>query len=82
MAIKTKNQKIVQLLLKANAYTDVLGHGYQTPLQTAAFNHDESIVRLLLEATADVNLESRSLRSGKNVRLYTTSLKIMILAID
>jgi ankyrin repeat protein len=73
VAIETQNEKIVQLLLKANADPNVLGDDYQTPLQTAAFNGSESIVRLLLEANADVNLQCTSLRSDK-VRVYTTGL--------
>jgi ankyrin repeat protein len=75
VAIRAKTENIVKLLLKGNADPNVLGHDYQTPLQTAAFNGSESIVRLLLEANADVNLESISLRSDKNDPVYTPGPK-------
>ena len=47
---------MAQLLLKAGANPNDSREGRGTVLQIAAFNGNELIVKLLLEAKADVNL--------------------------
>ena len=58
VAILAQNQKVVRLLLEANADPNDLIEGWGTVLQIAAFDGNELIVKHLLEANADVNLQS------------------------
>ena len=52
-----QNEKVVQLLLEANADpNDSMDDGEGTVLQVAAFWGEDLIVKLLLEANADVDL--------------------------
>ena len=55
-AVWTENERIVQLLLGANADPNNSRDGWGTALQIAAFKGNELIVKHLLEASADVNL--------------------------
>ena len=48
---------MVQLLLEAGANPNYSREGLGTALQLAAFKGNESIVKHLLEASADVNLQ-------------------------
>jgi ankyrin repeat protein len=56
-AVGAEHQKIVQLLLEANADPNASGGLCGTALQIAAFQGNELIVKLLLEAKANVNLK-------------------------
>ena len=50
------NEKIVQLLLEANADPNESREGWGTALEIAAIRGHEPIVNCLLQANADVNL--------------------------
>ena len=56
MAVWKENERIVQLLLEANADPNDSTEGLGTVLQVAAYRGNELIVKLLLKANADVNL--------------------------
>ena len=55
-AVWTDNEKMVQLLLQANADPNESKEGWGTVLQIAAGRGSELIVNYLLKANADVNL--------------------------
>ena len=57
VAVWEEKEKVVQLLLEANADPNSLREGGGTSLQIAAFLGNELIVKHLLEAKADVNLQ-------------------------
>ena len=56
MAVWIGNERIVQLLLEANADPNDSRDGWGTVLQVAASKGNELIVKHLLKANADVNL--------------------------
>ena len=56
VAVWGKNEKIVQLLLEANADPNDSKEGWGAALQIAALRGNELIARHLLEAKSDVNL--------------------------
>ena len=55
-AVLGQNEKVVQLLLEANADPNDSKEGWGTVLQVAAYKGNEFIVKHLLKANADVNL--------------------------
>ena len=56
MAVGKEHERIVQLLLEANADPNDSKEGWGTVLQIAAYKGNELIVKDLLKANADVNL--------------------------
>jgi ankyrin repeat protein len=58
-AVLAKKENIVQLLLKANANPNASREDCGTALQIAAFISNESIVKKLLEAKADVKIHCK-----------------------
>jgi hypothetical protein len=56
-AVKKEDEKLVELLLKNGAKTEVFNCG-ETPLMNAAFKHNVKIVKLLLKAGANPNTQN------------------------
>ena len=54
--MSAQNEKVVQILLEANADPNNSRDGWGTALQIAAFRGNELIIKHLLEASTDVDL--------------------------
>ena len=57
--MSAQNEKVVQILLEANADPNTSRVGWGTALQIAAFRGNELIIKHLLEASTDVDLHYR-----------------------
>jgi ankyrin repeat protein len=72
LALEKGNEEMVQELLRKGASINAEGSDFYKPLTAAIISHDEKLIRLVLDAGADIN--------GHRGGLYESALNIAVSA--